>query len=261
MGSLSFVGLGLWDARDITLRGLALAKDADTVFLETYTAMLGGSTVKELEETLGRTVTPADRTLVETGDAILEAGSRGDTVLLVTGDPMAATTHVDLRMRAADLGIPVTIVNNGSIVTAASGLLGLSGYKFGRTTTLVFSDPEHPEYFPTSPYDVIKGNQAQGLHTLVLLDIRAEDSRFMRASEGAAILLEMERRRGEDVLDASTLILAVAQAGSPSPRLVRGPLDAMAAADLGEPLHALVIPGKMSEMESEAVTRFTVTTP
>lgn len=39
-GMLYLVGLGLGDARDITVRGLAVVKSAHKVFLEGYTSLL-----------------------------------------------------------------------------------------------------------------------------------------------------------------------------------------------------------------------------
>jgi len=37
---LYLVGLGLGDAKDITVRGLEIVKKADTVYLEAYTSIL-----------------------------------------------------------------------------------------------------------------------------------------------------------------------------------------------------------------------------
>ncbi|HRD25830.1 MAG TPA: SAM-dependent methyltransferase, partial [Methanoculleus sp.] len=37
---LTFVGLGLYDLGDITLKGLTYVKSADVVFLEAYTSRL-----------------------------------------------------------------------------------------------------------------------------------------------------------------------------------------------------------------------------
>src|SRR5581483_12435745 len=106
------------------------------------------------------------------------------------------------------------VIHGASIATAAAGLLGLMSYKFGRATTLVFPEGS---YFPTSPYDVIRDNRARGLHTLTLLDLRAHESRFMHADEGAALLLRMEKERGEGVLSPESVAFAIARAGSPEP--------------------------------------------
>jgi diphthine synthase len=123
-------------------------------------------------------------------------------------------------------------------------------YKFGRATTIVFPDGT---YFPTSPYDVLRDNRARGLHTLTLLDLRAAEGRYMTASEGAALLLRMERERGEGVFTPESIVYAIARAGSPEPGVFRGTLAALAETDFGAPLHTLVVPGKLHFVEEEAV--------
>ena len=247
---LTFVGLGLWDEKDVSLRGLEAIRDADEVYAEWYTAHLGGAAPDKLTAFYGKRVAFLDRDPLERGDALLEAARSRDVVLLAVGDSMTATTHVELRVRAAQLGIPTRVVHGASIATAAAGLLGLTSYKFGRATTIVFPDGN---YFPTSPYDVVRDNRARGLHTLCLLDLRAAEGRYMTASEGAALLLRMERERGEGALPEDAEAYALARAGSPDPGVWRGRLADLARHDFGAPLHTLVVPGKLQHFEEDAV--------
>ena len=246
---LTFVGLGLWDERDVSLRGLEAIRDADVVYAEWYTAFLGGASPERLVEYYGRPVEFLERDPIEKGDVILDAARAQDVALLAVGDSMTATTHVDLRVRAEKLGIPTRVIHGASIATAAAGLLGLFSYKFGRATTVVFAEGN---YFPTSPYDVIRDNRARGLHTLTLMDLRAHENRHMTAAEGAQLLLRMEQERGEHVLSDESIVFAIARAGSPEPRVVRGTLASLARADLGAPLHTLVVPGLLHFVEEEA---------
>jgi len=246
---LTFVGLGLWDEKDVPLRGLEAIRAADEVYAEWYTAHLGGASPEKLVEFYGRPVTFLERDPLEKGDALLESARGRDVVLLAVGDSMTATTHVELRVRAEEMGIPTRVVHGASIATAAAGLLGLMSYKFGRATTIVFPDGS---YFPTSPYDVLRENRERGLHTLTLLDLRAAQKRYMTASEGAALLLRMEDERKEGVFTPDTEVFALARAGSPQPGVWRGSLRAIAAADLGPPLHTLVVPGRLHFVEEEA---------
>ncbi len=247
---LTFVGLGLWDEKDVSLRGLEAVRAADVVYGEWYTALLGGATPETLVAFYGRPIEWLDRDPLEKGDAILEAARTKDVALLAVGDSMTATTHVDLRVRAAREGIPTRVIHGASIATAAAGLLGLMSYKFGRATTLVFPEGS---YFPTSPYDVIRDNRARGLHTLTLMDLRAAERRYMTASEGAALLLRMERERGEGALGPETEAYVLARAGSPEPGVWRGPLADLAKRDFGAPLHTMVVPGNLHFVEEDAV--------
>ncbi len=85
------------------------------------------------EKFYGRPVLIADRTCVEQkSDVILHGAEKADVALLVVGDPLAATTHHDLMMRASDAGIPVNVVHNASIMNAVA-CCGLQLYSFGQT--------------------------------------------------------------------------------------------------------------------------------
>ena len=66
---LYFIGLGLGDAKDITVKGLEIVKGCDRVYLEAYTSILTVG-LKELEAFYGREVILADRELVESGKLI-----------------------------------------------------------------------------------------------------------------------------------------------------------------------------------------------
>lgn len=250
MGSLTFVGLGLHDERDISLKGLEAARRAEVLFYETYTSRLAGAEARDLEKLYGKAVTPVTRAEVEDGRRILDAARGQEVVFLSVGDSMAATTHVDLRVRAAKLGIATRIVHGASVLVAVAGLLGLQSYKFGRSTTLAFP---HGDYLAESPYERIAQNLQHGMHTLVLLDLDAERGRSMSASEGLALLLALGRRRGDNLLRAETLACVVARAGSDAPLLRAGPMGELAREDFGGPLHSIVVPGELHFLEEEAL--------
>lgn len=77
----------------------------------------------------------------------------------------SATTHTDLVIRARELGIPVQVIHNASIMNAA-GACGLQLYNFGQTISIVFfTDTWRPDSF----YDRVAENKQFGLHTLCLL--------------------------------------------------------------------------------------------
>ncbi len=247
---LYLVGLGLGDAMDVSLKGLELIKRADTVFLEDYTSILTDCSLDDLEVLYGSKVEALDRVAVEDGAVILDAAGKGVCAFLVVGDPLCATTHTDLMLRARELRLEVHIIHGASILTAAPSLLGLQHYKFGRTTTLAYPEGD---YFPTSPYDVIADNLERGLHTMVLLDIQTDRSRYMSAKEGLNLLLEMESRVGKGSLDPDTLVCVVARAGSAEPFVRCDTLGALKHMEMCGPPHTLIIPGKLHFLEAEAL--------
>ncbi|MGD9963081.1 MAG: diphthine synthase [Thermoplasmata archaeon] len=252
-GRLVFVGLGLDDERGLTLRGLEEARAADVVFAEFYTSALRQGSVERLGKVLGKDIRVLDRRQVEDAKTILDACVGNRVVLLVAGDPMTATTHVDLRIRAHMAGIETSVVHGPSVFTSVAGLLGLQHYKFGRTTTLPF--PQEG-FAPTSPYEVVCENNGRGLHTLVLLDIDADSSRYMTANEGLRLLLDMERRASKGVVTMDTVVGVVARAGSEDAVVMAGPVSRLLDAEFGPPLHSIVVPGKLHFMEEEALRAF-----
>ena len=249
-GILTFIGLGLFDERDISLKGLDEIKNCDKVYAEFYTAKLTGTNIKRIEKTIGKPIEVLIREETEKGDNILESAKSNNVVFLTCGDPMTATTHIDIRLRAIKLGIKTRITHGSSIVTAVPGLLGLQNYKFGRTTTLAYPEKD---YFPTSPYEIIKDNKKMGLHTLVLLDIQTDKKRYMTANDGMKFLLKMEEKLQENIFNEDSVGCVIARAGSAEPISVAGAIKDLINRDFGPPLHTLVIPGKLHFMEIEAL--------
>ena len=249
-GKLTFIGLGLYDEKDISLKGLEEIKKSEKVYAEFYTAKLTGTKIEKIEKNIDKKILVLSRNETEKGDKIIDSAFKENVVFLTCGDPMTATTHVDLRLRAIKKGIKTRVIHSGSIATAVPGLLGLQNYKFGRTTTLAF--PEE-NYFPTSPYDVIKNNKKMGLHTLVLLDIQADDDKYMTANEGLKILLEMGEKKGDEIFKDDSVFCVVARAGSNNPVVLAGSFNDLIDKDFGPPLHTIVVPGKLHFMEIEAL--------
>ncbi len=252
MGELVFVGLGLHDEKGITLRGLEEVRAADLVFAEFYTSALLGARLAAVEALVGKPVRRLSREQVEAATLVLDAAKDRCVAFLVAGDPMVATTHVDLRLRAAAAGISTRIVHGVSIQSAAAGALGLQAYKFGRTTTVPFPAPG---FHPTSPLDPIRENRQAGLHTLVLLDLH-EDGTFLDPKEAIASLLDMAKAVSATEFDPDTLVCVLSQVGSPQVRIVSGRAADIAKKDLGPPLHCLVVPGALHFLEKDALVAF-----
>ena len=252
-GDLIFIGLGLYDEKDISLKGLEIVRRCDKVFAEFYTSLLAGTNIENLEKMIGKKIEVLNRKDVEDGEIILREARNKKVAFLVGGDPLSATTHVDLRIRAEKQGIITGVVHGSSIFTAVPGLLGLQHYKFGRATTLMFP---HGEFFPKSPYEVIHENKSRGLHTLVLLDVDKENNRLMTANQGMELLIEMEKSLKKGLVKDNLLVCVVAQAGSDNPTVKAGWIKRLIKEDFGPPLHTIVVPGELHFMEIEALVNF-----
>jgi diphthine synthase len=269
---LYVIGLGLGDEKDITVRGLELVKSSDKVFLEAYTSILGGVSKERLEAFYGKEVVVADRGLVENEaeDLIIEPAKTESVAFLVVGDPVCATTHTDLMIRAKEVGVKVEMVHNASIMGAA-GACGLQLYNFGHTVSIPFFDEK---WRPTSFYPKIKYNRQGGMHTLCLLDIKVKEPdfeammkgktkflppRYMSVSCAADQLIEAEETHGEKIYDRKkTLCVGLARMGQPTQKMVAGTLDELSKVDMGEPLHSLIVCGALHDLELEVLKEYLV---
>lgn len=266
---LYLIGLGLSDVSDITVRGLETVKKCKRVYLEAYTSILMAADQKSLEEFYGREVILADRELVEGGsDDILNGAQTDDIAFLVVGDPLGATTHTDLILRARELSIPYQVIHNASIMNAV-GACGIQLYNFGQTVSLVFfTDSWKPESF----YDKVLENRQLGLHTLLLLDIKVKEQsienmargrliyeppRYMSIATAAEQLLEIEEKRGQKAYSEDTPCIGVSRLGAPTQTFHADVLGKLVDYDSGEPLHSLVILGnKIHDLETDYIVDF-----
>jgi len=245
---LTFVGLGLYDKEDVSEKGLARIRSADDIFLECYTSRLMGTTMSELEKYYGKPVHPLYRVDVEQHpEEVLDRAARGNVVFLCAGDPMVSTTHADLRMRAGKRGIQTEIIHAASIASAVCGLSGLQNYRFGKACSVPFPQKN---WSPTSPIDVIAQNQKNNLHTLVYLDI--QDDRYMTVNEAVEILELLARKNKIEI----PLYIGIARAGSGAPVVRAGTAKEIRAGEFGPPLHILIIPAELHDMEREYLEMF-----
>jgi diphthine synthase len=251
LGEIVFVGLGLHDEMGISLRGLEEVKTADNVFLELYTSLMPNFSTERFENLSSKRLTVVSRKELEekNGEAILKAARNGKVVLLVPGDPLVATTHVALRIEAEKHGLRTRLVHGASILSAAIGLSGLHNYKFGKSVTIPFSDGILYE----TPYNVIGQNKRLGLHTLCLLDIKAEEKRYLSIKEALELLLKIEDKRKEKSVTGQTLGVGIARAGSSNPKVKAGFVEELLGYDFGDPPHCMVFAGKLHFMEAEAL--------
>jgi len=252
--TLYIIGIGLSDEKDITAKGLEAVKKSDFVYLEVYTSLLQVG-IEKLERFYGRKkneIIKADRDLIENRpDEIIERAKKKDVSLLFVGDPLSATTHIDIMMRAKDKDVDVKVIFNASVLTAV-GITGLQLYKFGKTTSIPFPENVKSE----TAYDVIKQNQEGKMHTLVLLDLDPLKDKFMRVNDAVEILLGIEKKRKEGIFTEETLAVGCARLGSDGFIVKAGKAKDLIKFNFGSPPHCLIVPSGMHFMEEEALQRF-----
>lgn len=154
---------------------------------------------------------------------------------------------------------------------SAIGACGLQLYNFGQTVSMVFFTDN---WKPSSFYDRVKENAQIGLHTLVLLDIKVkepnldmlargkiiyEPPRYMTVAQCAQQLIEVEEERKEGAYTAKSLAVGAARVGAKDQKFVVGTLEQLAEADLGPPLHSVVLLGSRThDLEREYLRAFAI---
>lgn len=249
MGRLSFVGLGL-GPKGISLEGLDELRSADVVYLEYYTSPHEPRLLKELQDASGKELTIVDRAFVEDGKKILAEAAESKVVLAVLGDPMIATTHGELRARAAKSGVETKVIHASTIAVAAASSSGLHYYKFSTTVTVTREAVNKL----TQAYHTLHQNLLKGAHTLVLLEYDVQSGEGVTPADaiGGLLLAEGNFKRG--VVSGSTFALVMSRLGRQDAYQAAGTFEELVKLEFGEPPHSIVIPGKFHFTEVESIS-------
>ena len=228
---LYIVGLGLRGVSSLTNEENYIIRNSSKIYFETYTSISPESTVSELERIYTRNIELADREFVEDGKALIEFARDEDVVLIVTGDPLSATTHNQLRADALDKGVQVEVIENASILSVVPGKIGLFPYRMGPPVSLPFIQDN---FLPKSVLEKIKANRDSGLHTILLLDLN--EGRTMYPRETEIFSLSKVYQKGERLIfDTAGNIRDISEDISPS---------------------VLVIPSELNHNEANFTSRF-----
>lgn len=263
---LALIGIGPGKVSSMTLEAVELARRADVRLYEAYTALWSEEALLELESEIG-SIQRVMRPTIEQPEDLLEMARTQFVAVLVVGDPMQATTHIDLQLRAESAGIPVRVVHGISITTLVPGATGVSNYKFGRSTTLTYP---YGEWIATSPLEVMVQNYSQRLHTLVLFDLDPSgagtgDQLPMQSSDAAESIakmvakykeMELTPEQTEIVGEINSLeVVLCSDLGTDGQRLQTTTIDNLGTKSSGR-LNCMVLLANLSEIEREAVNRW-----
>ena len=242
---LYLIGLGIGSEKDISVKGLEAARECDEVYVELYTARWPGD-LDALSKMLGKEISILGRSDVEENvKKLVKRGKSRDIAVLVAGDPLSATTHLNILLEAREQKVETDVIHSSSILTAVAET-GLSLYSFGRTVTIVRSQKG---YAPTSFYDLALKNRELEMHTLFLLDVD------MDTGEGLFVLMDIGKEKKQPLVTSDTKLVAARGLGSPSAvirygkalDLLKEPLD---------PPAVLILPGKLHFLEKEVLESF-----
>ena len=232
---LYLIGLGLNDEKDLTLKAIEIAKKCDC-FIELYTSVWKGS-IENLKELIRKDIKILNRKdLEENQELFIEKAKNNDIVLFVPGDPLAATTHIDIMYSAKIKKIPVRIIHNASIFSAI-GEVGLQLYKYGKTATIPLNGKLK------NVKDTISANKRLGMHTLLLLDVDRENNIFMKVYDALNMLLKNK------IIKEIDQLIAFSNAGGDS-KIFYDSVKGLKTKNIDNPA-VLIIPGKLHFREKD----------
>ena len=162
--TLWFIGAGLGGANSLSEQAKNVITESDIVFVEQFTSPTGIEFLNAIEKFAPGRVHAVKRWTVEDGKKILDAAKEGTASLVSWGDSYAATTHIELRVRAASFGTKTRTVHGVSALTAMVGECGLHQYKVGRTVTIMDGAGTYD-----TAYYTIYDNMVHGSHTISAL--------------------------------------------------------------------------------------------
>ena len=255
------IGIGPGDLGHISDRAKLVARGCEKRYLEGYTAILPRSQEEILESVVG----PWERIMrpsVENPADLMSEAREHAIGLMVVGDPLQATPHIDLEARCAEEGVGFGVVPGMSATSLAISLSGLQSYKFGRQVSIPYP---YGEYLAISPLEMLLSNISNGLHTLILLDLDptgmgSDPPTPMTPGVALSILEKMVERYSELGTEESLespgdwLGILLSDVGTQEQRIVSGTLREVCQNDAGL-IHSLIIPSDMSENESDAFER------
>ena len=275
---LILIGMGPGTIAAMTKEAISAAKSADFRRYEAYTALWPDDELAALEQIIGP-IEKIMRPEVENPKEILSLAKDHVVAVLVVGDPLQATTHVDLQLQASEMGISCEVVHGISITNLVTGAIGLSNYKFGRQTTLTYP---YSGWIATSPLEVIAVNRVMGLHTLALLDLdptgagtglqlpmqpkdaveslNAMAEKLSDDSEYMPTDTAFECLKKESVADICSDISAIkvvlcSDMGTDQQSIIATTVGSLAQ-EKGGRMNCLVFPASTSDVEEKALTRW-----
>jgi len=244
------IGIGLKPGH-LTQEAKQLIEKCGKVFLDNYTSAYSEGSVEQLEKLVGKSIVALDRKGIEEGfqSVLKQAKASGENIaLLVFGNALSATTHVQLLLDAKKQGIESVAIAGISVYNFL-GVVGLDQYRFGRTCTIV--QPKE-NYAPESFYNVIESNFKNGLHSLCLLDIDSEKDYKMSVGEALGILEKIEKKKGKGILQKATLIGLFAL-GSEKQVIRTGSAKVLERSGFNLFPQSLVIAAPLTDKEKEAL--------
>jgi diphthine synthase len=233
--TFNLIGLGM-NANSLTLEAIEALKSSDKVFLENYTVDLPYG-IEKLHRNINKRLILLERSIVES-EEIVDDSKKENISLLVYGDALSATTHLQLILACKQKKVDYKIFHNASVMNVVAET-GLQLYKFGKTASMP-SWKEHTNK-PTSFMKYIKENQSINAHTLLLTDIG------LKISDALKQLKESSKKEN---VKLPKKIVVCSNIGTPKQKIIYESLENLKMKKILLPF-CFIIPGDLHFTEEE----------
>ena len=261
---LHLLGIG-YKKEHLNFEQFEIIKKSKKVFLEYYTSFFENK-VEDLEKFLGKKIEILNREDLEiNAQKILDNAKNFDTSLLIIGDPLIATTHTDILLRAQEQKIKFKIYNNISVINLITKT-GLQLYKFGKTTSIPFFNEK---FMPETPFKVLLENIKINSHSLILLDLnpfkneKYTTKEFLDIQSSINFLLEIQKNFldkkiiTEKIIKQNSKIVICSKLGMQDEKIIYSTISNFTQKNFNlKPPLCLIIPGRLHEMEKEFLEKF-----
>ena len=253
---LWFVGTGINGYRGLSIAALDVLRKCDIVYIERFTSSLSEVDIQGLNSLLQMQTKPVKRWFVEDGREILEAARTKDVALVTYGDPLIATTHSELRLRAVKNSIKSAILHSASGIASIIGESGLHVYKFGRMVTMMSQLSS-----AISVYNTLFQNLLAGSHTLILTEYSHNDESkepfFLDPSSVFKMLLDAERTHKHEIFSDDTFAVVASRVGMQDQKITSGKVKSLMRLKFGIGPHSVIVTGALHFTETEALATVT----
>lgn len=254
---LWFVGIGINGYRGLSIAALDVLRKCNIVYIERFTSALSEVDIQGLNSLLEMHTKPVQRWFVEDGREILEAARTKDVALVTYGDPLIATTHSELRSRAAKNSIKSAIFHSASGIASLIGESGLHVYKFGRMVTMMSK-----LLSAVTVYNTIFQNLLSGSHTLILTEYSHDDESkeeqfFLDPSSVFKMLLDAEQAHKHEIFSDNTFAVVASRVGMQDQKIISGKVKSLMKLEFGIGPHSVIVTGALHFTETEALASVT----
>ena len=258
---LAFIGIGIYGISGLCQKAAAILASCDLIYVERFTSSISNDDLQNLTSLFSssnnKKVIPVKRWFVEDGREILQESKDRNVALLSYGDPMIATTFMELRLRAIDRSVRVEVVYGASGVTTLISECGLQIYKIGKIVTMMEDSQS-----AISVYNSVSTNLQLKCHTLILTEYRSNEDNtifFLDPRQVILRLLEAEKDLRYNIITFDSFIIVASRIGTKDQNILSGKVSSLLEIEYGQGPHSLIFPGKLHFIEEEGIMKLTET--